>query len=144
MGGAAIETVLVIGYGTMGRGVLRSFAANGFVTTISSSRPAAQLTDLPPGCAVVGPELSGTSPDLIVENIPEDMALKVSPAATRRAAMRAVCPAAGLVADPVNDGCHNDRSSSCWPRSRRPGRGLTARSLPPTPPPSQSTHSPLR
>ena len=46
---AAIETVLVIGYGTMGRGVLRSFATHGFTTSICSSRSAEELKDLPPG-----------------------------------------------------------------------------------------------
>jgi 3-hydroxyacyl-CoA dehydrogenase len=79
MGGAApIQTVLVIGYGTMGRGVLRSFSTHGFTTTICSMRSADQLTDLPPGVLTTGPGLpSGPPPDLIVENIPEDMSLKL-------------------------------------------------------------------
>ena len=42
------------------------------------SRNPDQLTDLPAGTVAAGPDLpSGAPPDLIIENIPEDMELKL-------------------------------------------------------------------
>ena len=49
----------------------------GFATVIVSRNPD-QLTDLPAGTVAAGPDLpSGAPPDLIIENIPEDMELKL-------------------------------------------------------------------
>ena len=59
-----IQSVLIVGYGVMGRGVSATFAAAGFDTMIKSSR-AAELTDLPPD-----------APDLVIEFVPEDVAIK--------------------------------------------------------------------
>ena len=61
-----IRTVMVLGYGTMGRGVLASFAAHGFDTIIVSRNPDA-LGDLPEGTVAAGPGLPtlATPPDLI-------------------------------------------------------------------------------
>ena len=63
-----IEHVMVVGYGTMGRGIVASFAGAGFRTTVLSRNPppGAEAVDAPPGDA----------PDLIIEAVPETMAIK--------------------------------------------------------------------
>lgn len=71
---APIKSVLVIGYGTMGRGIVATFANNGFDTTVLTRDPS-KITDLPTGALAVS-ELPKTAPDLVIESIPEDMALK--------------------------------------------------------------------
>ena len=73
-----IRTVLVAGYGTMGQGVLKSFAAGGFECTLLSRRAAelAASGTLPPGVTAVA-ALPPTAPDMIVENLPEDMEIKL-------------------------------------------------------------------
>lgn len=69
-----IRSVLIYGYGVMGRGVARTFAANGFDTTVRSSR-AAELKDLPAGVRAVD-RLPQTPPDLVLELVPEDVRTK--------------------------------------------------------------------
>lgn len=69
-----IQSILIYGYGVMGRGVARTFAAHGFETIIRSSR-AAELDDLPPGVRAVD-KLPATPPDLVLELVPEDVATK--------------------------------------------------------------------
>ena len=68
-----IHTVLICGYGVMGRGVAGTFAAAGFRTLIYSRR-AASLADLPPGSTAFD-RLPAAAPDLAIEFAPEDAAL---------------------------------------------------------------------
>jgi 3-hydroxybutyryl-CoA dehydrogenase len=60
-----INSILIYGYGVMGRGVASTFAKHGFVTTVRSSR-AASLKDLPAGVRAVD-KLPATPPDLVLE-----------------------------------------------------------------------------
>ncbi len=69
-----IHSILIYGYGVMGRGVARTFAANGFDTTVRSSR-ATKLKDLPDGVRAVD-RLPATPPDLVLELVPEDVKTK--------------------------------------------------------------------
>jgi 3-hydroxybutyryl-CoA dehydrogenase len=70
----AIGSVLIYGYGVMGRGVAQTFASSGFKTMVKSSRAAA-LTDLPKGVEPLA-ALPRDPPDLIIEFVPEDVATK--------------------------------------------------------------------
>ncbi|MBS1217025.1 MAG: 3-hydroxybutyryl-CoA dehydrogenase [Proteobacteria bacterium] len=69
-----IQSILIYGYGVMGRGVARTFAAHGFDTMVRSSR-AATLTDLPDGVRAVD-RLPAVPPDLVLELVPEDVKTK--------------------------------------------------------------------
>jgi len=69
-----IQTVLIYGYGVMGKGVSATFAAAGFNTIVRSSR-AAELTDLPEGVTAVA-ELPAEAPDLVIEFVPEEVAVQ--------------------------------------------------------------------
>ena len=69
-----IEHVMVVGYGTMGRGIVASFSGAGFRTTVLSRNPA-RIDDLPPGAEAVDSP-PGDTPDLIIEAVPETMAIK--------------------------------------------------------------------
>lgn len=69
-----IQSVLILGYGVMGRGVAKGFAAAGVRTQVLSRRAGA-LADLPAGVEVLG-ELPAHCPDLILELVPEEMAVK--------------------------------------------------------------------
>jgi 3-hydroxybutyryl-CoA dehydrogenase len=71
---AAIQSVLIVGYGVMGKGVSATFAAAGFDTMIKSSR-AAELDDLPPGVTATA-DFPADAPDLVIEFVPEDVAIK--------------------------------------------------------------------
>ncbi|MGB0572425.1 MAG: 3-hydroxyacyl-CoA dehydrogenase NAD-binding domain-containing protein [Alphaproteobacteria bacterium] len=71
---APIQTVLIVGYGVMGKGVSATFAAAGFDTIIKSSR-AAELGDLPPG-VTASVDFPADAPDLVIEFVPEDVAIK--------------------------------------------------------------------
>jgi 3-hydroxybutyryl-CoA dehydrogenase len=71
-----IKTVLVYGYGVMGRGVAGTFADSGFTTIVKSSR-AGKLSGLPDGVAAVE-RLPKDAPDLIIEFVPEDVRIKQS------------------------------------------------------------------
>ena len=70
----AIARVLVVGAGTMGRGVAKSFAESGFETRVWSRR-GASAPGLPAGVAASA-ELPKEAPDLVIENVPEDVAIK--------------------------------------------------------------------
>lgn len=69
-----IHSILIYGYGVMGRGVARTFAAHGFDTTVRSSR-ATELRDLPDGVRAVD-RLPATPPDLVLELVPENVKTK--------------------------------------------------------------------
>lgn len=69
-----IQTVLVCGYGTMGRGIVNLFARGGFQVTVLTRDPS-RLADLPAGVRAVS-ELPAAVPDLVMENYPEDMGVK--------------------------------------------------------------------
>lgn len=69
-----IQSVLIYGYGVMGRGVARTFAARGFETTVRSSRAAA-LGDLPDGVTAVA-DLPAKAADLVIELVPEHVPTK--------------------------------------------------------------------
>ena len=68
----AIERVCVIGDGVMGRGIANSFARAGFPTTIVSRRAGSQ----PAGEIPVVASLPDEAPDLVIEAVPEDIAIK--------------------------------------------------------------------
>ena len=69
-----IQSVLIYGYGVMGRGVAKTFASHGFDTTVRSAR-AAEITDLPEGVKAVA-TLPAKAPDLIIELVPENIPTK--------------------------------------------------------------------
>ena len=69
-----IKRVLVAGYGTMGRGIAKSFADGGFETWVLSRR-AKSLTDLPKGVKAVD-ALPAAVPDLVVETVEEEIPRK--------------------------------------------------------------------
>ena len=70
----AIQTVLIYGYGVMGRGVAATFAASGFTTLVKSSR-AGKLASLPGNLSAVE-RLPEDPPDLVIEFVPEDVRVK--------------------------------------------------------------------
>ena len=72
--GNPIQRVLVVGAGTMGRGVAKSFAAGGFQTMVWSRR-APNVPGLPEGVTAV-PAPPAEVPDLVIENVPEDTETK--------------------------------------------------------------------
>jgi len=69
-----IKTVLIYGYGVMGRGVAKTFADAGFATLVKSSR-AGKLEGLPEKASVVE-QLPKEAPDLVIEFVPEDVPVK--------------------------------------------------------------------
>lgn len=69
-----IQSVLIYGYGVMGRGVASTFATHDFDVTVRSSR-AAELKDLPQGVRAVD-RLPASPPDLVLELVPEVVATK--------------------------------------------------------------------
>ena len=69
-----IESVLVIGFGTMGQGIVKTFAINSFKTSVLTRNPS-QIKDLPANVFATA-VLPATPPDLVVESIPEDINLK--------------------------------------------------------------------
>lgn len=71
---APIQSVLIVGYGVMGKGVSATFAEAGFDTMIKSSR-AAELDDLPPGVTATV-DFPADAPDLVIEFVPEDVTIK--------------------------------------------------------------------
>src|SRR5512139_1378816 len=68
----AIQTVLIYGYGVMGRGVAATFAQSGFTTLVKSSR---KLPGLPASLSAVE-RLPRDPPDLVIEFVPEDVRIK--------------------------------------------------------------------
>ncbi|MFI5399619.1 MAG: 3-hydroxyacyl-CoA dehydrogenase family protein [SAR324 cluster bacterium] len=71
-----IQTVLVVGAGSIGKGVAKSFAQAGFVTQVLSRNPA-RLRGQLEGVALLD-RLPDAAPDLIVESIPELRELKLA------------------------------------------------------------------
>src|SRR6266853_965171 len=69
-----IQTVLIYGYGVMGRGVAKTFADAGFATLVKSSR-AGKLEGLPAKASAVE-QLPKEAPDLVIEFVPEDVRVK--------------------------------------------------------------------
>jgi len=74
--GTPIQTVLIYGYGVMGRGVAKTFADSGFTTIVKSSR-AGKLEGLPAKTSAVE-QLPKEAPDLVIEFVPEDVRVKQS------------------------------------------------------------------
>ena len=70
----SIQTVLIYGYGVMGRGVAKTFADAGFTTIAKSSR-AGKLEGLPANTTAVE-RLPEKAPDLVIEFVPEDVRAK--------------------------------------------------------------------
>jgi 3-hydroxybutyryl-CoA dehydrogenase len=70
----SIQTVLIYGYGVMGRGVAKTFADAGFTTLVRSSR-AGKLAGLP-AKVTAAERLPDKAPDLVIEFVPEDTRLK--------------------------------------------------------------------
>src|SRR5207247_8156873 len=71
---APIQTVLIYGYGVMGRGVAKTFADAGFTTLVKSSR-AGKLEGLPAKTSAVE-QLPKEAPDLVIEFVPEEGPVK--------------------------------------------------------------------
>lgn len=69
-----IESVVVVGYGVMGEGIVRSFADAGFRVTVVSRR-ARSLAGVPPGVTVTA-ELPASPSDLVIETIVEEAGAK--------------------------------------------------------------------
>ncbi|MDP6953606.1 MAG: 3-hydroxyacyl-CoA dehydrogenase NAD-binding domain-containing protein [Alphaproteobacteria bacterium] len=69
-----IRRVMVVGYGTMGRGIALSFARAGFETTVMSRDPSRHGA-LPHGMTAVA-DPPAEAPDLIIESVPEETPLK--------------------------------------------------------------------
>ncbi|MEC8372655.1 MAG: 3-hydroxyacyl-CoA dehydrogenase NAD-binding domain-containing protein, partial [Pseudomonadota bacterium] len=60
----SVNSVMVIGYGTMGRGILETFAKNGFEAAVLTRDPS-RIKDLPAGADAYS-ELPDMAPDLII------------------------------------------------------------------------------
>jgi 3-hydroxybutyryl-CoA dehydrogenase len=69
-----IESVVVVGYGVMGAGIVRSFADAGFRVTVLSRRAPA-LVGLPAG-VTVSAELPAAAPELVIETVVEEVEAK--------------------------------------------------------------------
>jgi 3-hydroxybutyryl-CoA dehydrogenase len=69
-----ISNVLIYGYGVMGRGVARTFAAAGYRTMVKTRRPVPAAEALP-GVAMLQ-QLPAEAPDLIIELVAEDVQAK--------------------------------------------------------------------
>ena len=69
-----IQSVLIVGYGVMGKGVSSTFAKAGFDTVVKSRR-AASLSDLPDGVTAVA-DFPDPPPDLVIEFVPEEVPVK--------------------------------------------------------------------
>ena len=102
----AIESVVVVGYGVMGAGIVRSFASAGFRVAVVSQRARA-LAHLPAGVHA-SVDLPAEAPDLVVETVVEEVESK---RAVYRAAESAYPPTtviatntSGLPLDTLADG----------------------------------------
>jgi 3-hydroxybutyryl-CoA dehydrogenase len=67
-----IQSVLIAGFGVMGKGVATSFHDAGFDVTILTRDPARVLASAPEGMQAVS-ELPDEAPDFVSENFPEDI-----------------------------------------------------------------------
>ncbi len=70
-----IKSVMVVGYGSMGEGIVKSFATSGFKTYVLTRNPSRIETT--PEAVTVCVEPPDETPDLIIESIPEQLQLKV-------------------------------------------------------------------
>ena len=75
-GGEAVKSVLVVGYGTMGRGIAKSFADTGFETSVLVRDLGRAGTA--PDNIVLTTDMPASPPDLIIESIPEQHDRKVA------------------------------------------------------------------
>jgi 3-hydroxybutyryl-CoA dehydrogenase len=71
----SIKSVCVIGGGTMGMGILRSYANAGFALSLLTRDATAPKPGLPEGASLIT-DFIGPAPDLVIESIPEDLDLK--------------------------------------------------------------------
>jgi 3-hydroxybutyryl-CoA dehydrogenase len=69
-----INNVLIYGFGVMGRGVAKTFAAAGYNTMVKTRRPV-PVSDVLPGVTMLQ-QLPEQAPDLIIELVAEDVATK--------------------------------------------------------------------
>jgi 3-hydroxybutyryl-CoA dehydrogenase len=74
----SIQTVLIYGYGVMGRGVAKTFADAGFTTLVKSRRPE-KLAALPAN-VTAAERLPEKAPDLVIEFVPEAVYAEVEAA----------------------------------------------------------------
>ena len=74
MAARPIQSILICGYGVMGRGVSATFAKAG-IRTLVRSRRAASLTDIPPGVEIVA-DFPDQPADLVLELVPEEIEAK--------------------------------------------------------------------
>ncbi len=72
----SVKSVLVVGYGTMGRGIAKSFADAGFNTEVLV-RDLGRAGASPQNIDLVT-ELPATPPDLVIESIPEQLERKIA------------------------------------------------------------------
>lgn len=70
----SIHSVMIVGYGTMGRGIVETFAKNGFETSVLTRDPS-RIKDLPENATAISDPPEG-APDLIIESIPEELGMK--------------------------------------------------------------------
>ena len=71
-----ISNVMIVGYGIMGKGIATSFLRGGHRVTVLSRDPG-RFASIPEGIELVA-ELPAKPPDLVLEAIPEEMALKIA------------------------------------------------------------------
>lgn len=71
-----INSVLIVGYGVMGRGIALTFVRGGHSASVLSRDPS-NAVDVPAGVSVIA-DLPEEAPDLVIESIPEDLALKIA------------------------------------------------------------------
>jgi 3-hydroxybutyryl-CoA dehydrogenase len=85
-----ISNVLIYGFGVMGRGVAKTFAAAGYRTMVKTRRPV-PASDALPGVTVLQ-QLPQQAPDLVIELVAEDVATKRSIYAEIEAAYPDISP----------------------------------------------------
>lgn len=74
---AEIRSICVAGGGAMGIGIVRSLVAAGFETWLMGRDPESPKPGLPEGVRRIGPHPAASPPpDLMIESLPEEMALK--------------------------------------------------------------------
>jgi 3-hydroxybutyryl-CoA dehydrogenase len=85
-----ITSICVAGGGAMGLGILRGFAGSGIALSLLTRDPAAPKPGLPGEVALIS-GFEGPPPDLLIESIPEDLALKQAFLARAEAAWGGRC-----------------------------------------------------
>lgn len=84
------QTICVAGGGAMGMGILRSFAGSGVSLSLLTRDPLVPKPGLPDEVRCIG-GFDGPPPDLLIESIPEDLALKQAFLAQAEAAWGGRC-----------------------------------------------------